>query len=118
MNPSPISKSENIILAKICPSRLQDFGISCCESQVWRTGRGLTGTPLLWYCALGITALIPFHDMEPQNVAFAVAEKNARPPLPSLPDGVAILTACWEANPVRGHTSKRSLRYWRCTELG
>ncbi|KAL9275541.1 Serine/threonine/tyrosine-protein kinase HT1-like protein [Drosera capensis] len=50
-----------------------------------------------------LTALIPFADLTPEQAAFAVCQKNARPPLPpNCPRGLSdLIKRCWTANPER-----------------
>ncbi|KAG9146097.1 hypothetical protein Leryth_015898 [Lithospermum erythrorhizon] len=106
----PYSLSPNIILKMAlgiacgCTfhAGVVDFGISCLESQCG-SAKGFTGTYrwmapemikekrhtkkvdvysfgiVLWEL---LTALTPFDDMTPEQAAFAVCQKNARPPLP------------------------------------
>ncbi|CBI33236.3 unnamed protein product, partial [Vitis vinifera] len=47
------------------------------------------------------TALLPFQGMTPVQAAFAVSEKNARPPLPAScqPALAHLIKRCWAANP-------------------
>ncbi|KAK4750403.1 hypothetical protein SAY87_003885 [Trapa incisa] len=117
-------KSENLLLGlgdnSMCV-KVADFGISCLESQC-RSPRGFTSTYrwmapemikdkhhtkkvdvysfgiVLWEL---LTALTPFDDMTPEQAAFAVCQKNARPPLP--PECPAafrhLITRCWSRNP-------------------
>ncbi|KAK6123486.1 hypothetical protein DH2020_042775 [Rehmannia glutinosa] len=48
-----------------------------------------------------LTALTPFDDMTPEQAAFAVCQKNARPPLPSsCPTAFRrLIHRCWSSNP-------------------
>ncbi|GAA0149599.1 hypothetical protein Leryth_006590 [Lithospermum erythrorhizon] len=114
-------KSENLLLDQDMRVKVADFGISCLESQCG-SAKGFTGTYrwmapemikekrhtkkvdiysfgiVLWEL---LTALTPFDDMTPEQAAFAVCQKNARPPLP--PDCPLafrnLINRCWSSNP-------------------
>ncbi|XP_058087656.1 serine/threonine/tyrosine-protein kinase HT1-like [Magnolia sinica] len=114
-------KSENLLLGEDMCVKVADFGISCLESQCG-SREGITGTYrwmapemikekhhtrkvdvysfgiVLWEL---LTALIPFHDMTPEQAAFAVSQKNARPPLPTAcPLAFShLISQCWSTNP-------------------
>ncbi|KAL7098555.1 hypothetical protein ACP275_09G024400 [Erythranthe tilingii] len=114
-------KSENLLLDEDMCVKVADFGISCLESQCG-SAKGFTGTYrwmapemikekhhtkkvdvysfglVLWEL---LTALIPFDDMTPEQAAFAVCQKNARPPLPSsCPTAFRnLINRCWSSNP-------------------
>ncbi|CAN1334757.1 Serine/threonine/tyrosine-protein kinase HT1 [Linum perenne] len=47
------------------------------------------------------TALTPFDNMTPEQAAFAVSQKNARPPLPvTCPTAFShLINRCWSSNP-------------------
>ncbi|KAL6524459.1 hypothetical protein OROHE_016130 [Orobanche hederae] len=116
-------KSENLLLDGDMCVKVADFGISCLESQSGgRSAKGFTGT-YRWMApemigerrhtkkvdvySFGIvlwelfTALTPFDDMTPEQAAFAVCQKNARPPLPtSCPTAFCrLIHRCWSSNP-------------------
>ncbi|XP_031100004.1 serine/threonine/tyrosine-protein kinase HT1-like [Ipomoea triloba] len=114
-------KSENLLLDEDMCVKVADFGISCLESQCG-SAKGFTGTYrwmapemikekhhtkkvdvysfgiVLWEL---LTALTPFDNMTPEQAAFAVCQKNARPPLPSeCPKAFQkLVNRCWASNP-------------------
>ncbi|KAG6401671.1 hypothetical protein SASPL_138535 [Salvia splendens] len=114
-------KSENLLLDEDMCVKVADFGISCLETQCG-SAKGFTGT-YRWMApemikekhhtkkvdvySFGIvmwellTALVPFDDMTPEQAAFAVCQKNARPPLPSkCPIAFSrLIRRCWSGNP-------------------
>ncbi|XP_074375948.1 serine/threonine/tyrosine-protein kinase HT1-like [Apium graveolens] len=114
-------KSENLLLGEDMCVKLADFGISCLESQCG-SAKGFTGTYrwmapemikgkaqtkkvdvysfgiVLWEL---LTALTPFDNMTPEQAAFAVCQKNARPPVPPACPFVLqhLINQCWASNP-------------------
>ncbi|MFS7971787.1 putative protein kinase TKL-Pl-4 family [Helianthus anomalus] len=114
-------KSENLLLGENMCVKVADFGISCLESQCG-SAKGFTGTYrwmapemikekkhtkkidvysfaiVLWEL---LTALTPFDDMTPEQAAFAVCQKNARPPLhDSCPMAFRqLICRCWSSKP-------------------
>ncbi|KAL8141968.1 hypothetical protein V2J09_015000 [Rumex salicifolius] len=114
-------KSENLLLGADMTVKVADFGISCLESQCG-SAKGFTGTYrwmapemikekqhtkkvdvysfgiVLWEL---LTALIPFDNMTPEQAAFAVCQKNARPPMPvDCPTALSrLIKRCWSTNP-------------------
>ncbi|XP_030457086.2 serine/threonine/tyrosine-protein kinase HT1 [Syzygium oleosum] len=114
-------KSNNLLLNDEMRVKVADFGTSCLETQC-QESKGNKGT-YRWMApemikekpytrkvdvySFGIvlweltTALLPFQGMTPVQAAFAVAEKNDRPPLPEScqPALAHLIKRCWAANP-------------------
>ncbi|KMT10578.1 hypothetical protein BVRB_5g117000 [Beta vulgaris subsp. vulgaris] len=114
-------KSENLLLGNDMCVKVADFGISCLETQCG-SAKGFTGTYrwmapemikeehhtkkvdvysfgiVLWEI---LTALTPFDNMTPEQAAFAVCQKNARPPVPTeCPKALSrLIKRCWSSNP-------------------
>ncbi|KAF5728554.1 Serine/threonine-protein kinase HT1 [Tripterygium wilfordii] len=114
-------KSNNLLLNDEMRVKVGDFGTSCLETQ-GQEAKGNMGT-YRWMApemikekpytrkvdvySFGIvlweltTALLPFQGMTPVQAAFAVSEKNERPPLPAScqPALAHLIKRCWAANP-------------------
>jgi serine/threonine protein kinase len=116
-------KSENLVLTDDLHLKLTDFGVGCLETECdMRSAE--TGT-LRWMApemishkhyskkvdvySFGIvlwelvTGLLPFQNMTPVQVAYAVVNKNLRPPIPEdCPAALRnLMEQCWNSCPER-----------------
>lgn len=116
-------KSENLVLTEDLHVKLTDFGVGCqeaeCDLRSADTGTYRWMAPemishqhyskkvdvysfgiILWEL---VTGEVPFHDMTPVQVAYAVVNKNARPSIPEdCPSALRqLMEHCWNANPER-----------------
>ncbi|KAG0563697.1 hypothetical protein M758_8G050300 [Ceratodon purpureus] len=116
-------KSENLVLTEDLHLKLTDFGVGCleteCDLRSADTGTYRWMAPemishkhyskkvdvysfgiVLWEL---VTGLLPFEDMTPVQVAYAVVNKNLRPTIPDdCPAALRhLMEHCWIANPER-----------------
>ncbi|KAJ4798905.1 Protein kinase superfamily protein [Rhynchospora pubera] len=116
-------KSHNLLLNDEMRVKVADFGTSCLETQC-RSSKGNMGTyrwmapemikekpctrkvdvysfgVVLWELT---TCLVPYQGMTPVQAAYAVAEKNLRPPLSTTCSPILnnLIRRCWSANPAK-----------------
>lgn len=116
-------KSENLVLTEELHLKLTDFGVGCleteCDLRSSDTGTYRWMAPemishkhyskkvdvysfgiVLWEL---VTRLVPYQDMTPVQVAYAVVNKNLRPTIPDdCPTELAdLMEQCWKDNPER-----------------
>ncbi|KAG0557002.1 hypothetical protein M758_11G091500 [Ceratodon purpureus] len=116
-------KSENLVLTEDLHIKLTDFGVGCleteCDQRSADTGTYRWMAPemishkhyskkvdvysfgiVLWEL---VTGLLPFQNMTPVQVAYAVVNKNLRPTIPEdCPSSLRYLMEdCWLADPER-----------------
>lgn len=116
-------KSENLVLTEDLHLKLTDFGVGCleteCDLRSADTGTYRWMAPemishkhyskkvdvysfgiVLWEL---VTGEVPFQDMTPVQVAYAVVNKNLRPTIPDdCPSALRhLMVQCWNANPER-----------------
>ncbi|CAN6443623.1 unnamed protein product [Victoria cruziana] len=114
-------KPENMLLDQDLHVKVADFGIACEEAYCdtlaedpgtfrWMAPEMIKHKPygrkvdvysfglVLWEMVAGA---IPYEDMTPIQAAFAVVNKNARPPMPSTcpPPLQALIERCWSLHP-------------------
>ncbi|KAH0790504.1 TKL family protein kinase [Histomonas meleagridis] len=67
---------------------------------------------LLWEL---LTGHMPFHDMKPMQVAYAVCKENKRPKIPSKtpPSLRDLITSCWDQNPSKRPSFKKILKTFK-----
>ncbi|KAI9085329.1 hypothetical protein K1719_032706 [Acacia pycnantha] len=116
-------KSNNLLLDDEMRVKVADFGTSCLETRCRRENKERNMGTYRWMApemikeksytrkvdvySFGIvlweltTALLPFQGMTPVQAAFAVSEKNQRPPLPEScqPALAHLIKCCWAVNP-------------------
>lgn len=116
-------KSENLVLTDDFHLKLTDFGIGCLETECelrsadtgtyrWMAPEMITDKRyskkvdvysfgiVLWEL---VTGKLPFENMTPVQVAYAVVNKNLRPPLPDdCPSALRnLMEQCWNSSPER-----------------
>lgn len=137
-------KTNNLLLNDEMRVKVADFGTSCLETQSheskgnkgtyrWMAPEMIKEKPytrkvdvysfgiVLWELT---TALLPFQGMTPVQAAFAVAEKNERPPLPAScqPALAHLIKRCWAVNPSKrpdfGYIVSTLEKYDECVKEG
>uniref|UniRef100_A0A0D9WXP1 Protein kinase domain-containing protein n=1 Tax=Leersia perrieri TaxID=77586 RepID=A0A0D9WXP1_9ORYZ len=140
-------KPDNLLLDGEGRAKLADLGTSCLESTCrgdkcsnsnmgtyrWMApemfrDRGCSRKVDVYSFGLVLweltTCVVPFHDLAPVQVAYAVSNENARPPLsPSCPQAInRLIERCWSVKPATrpefSHIVSELESYDRCLREG
>ncbi|KAK7334795.1 hypothetical protein VNO80_26560 [Phaseolus coccineus] len=123
-------KPENVLVDRDSHLKIADFGIACeaskCDSlrgtYRWMAPEMIKGKSygrkvdvysfglILWELVSGT---LPFEDMNPVQVAVAVADRNSRPVLPThCPQGLRdLINQCWASKP------EKRLEFWQIVRV-
>ncbi|KAL3538226.1 hypothetical protein ACH5RR_001592 [Cinchona calisaya] len=94
-------KPDNILITEDFHMKVAEFGLACEEAQCNRLANG------------AVAGTVPFEDITPAEVAFAVLKKNMRPPVPEHchPTMRALIEQCWSSKP------KKRPEFWQIVQI-